>query len=436
MAQTYPASLTQRLLWMAGHISAAKAAATPRQFLIRDLDRPALERALFSLRHRHEALRTRFEGRGPRLTQVVDEPTPVVVHDLPQFSGGGPGGNPGTGALDQRECFVASLRPVDGDHLLRLDIDHLLTDAWSYEVIRAEFTSLYDAYRQGRDAELPPVEWQYRDFADWQRERLAGPRLERLQNTWLDRIAEATPVALPDDRGRVDRMTRTAALYRLPEQEKTSEALTALASAGRTTIASAALAVYFLHLALITGQDDLSISSIFANRVKRQSWKTVGLFAHALPLRTRMSWHEPFGDLLRQTHQTTASALADQELPMSMLPTGALSRATMVGISNVVFQVLPTRAGTGESRSGQVSMLHGLSRKAGSRFDLEMVLAPDASRLRGFLRYASDRFPAGWIQEFAEAYCDLVLLAAADPARSPHELRALCGARMRALAAL
>jgi non-ribosomal peptide synthetase component F len=304
-------------------------------------------------------------------------------------------------------------------------------------VIRAEFGALYEACRQGRDAELAPVEWQYRQFAEWQRERLAGPRLERLQTRWLDRIGGAVPVALPDERDRVDRLTRTAALCRLPEQEQASEALGALAAAGRTTVASAALAVYFLQLALITGQDDLSISSIFANRVPRRSWKTVGLFAHSLPLRARLRWDEPVSALLSEAQQVTAGALADQELPMAMLPTGALNRATMVGISNLVFQVLPTRAsGSGEAAGGggRVTMLHGLNRSTGSRFDLEMVLAPDPTRLRGFLRYASDRFPADWVREFAAAYCDLILVAAADPGRSPRDLRALCGARMSALA--
>jgi hypothetical protein len=73
---------------MGSHISAANASITPRRFHILDLDRSALEQALFNLRTRHEALRTRFEGRGPRLTQVVGEPEPVVLRDLPPV---GPG---------------------------------------------------------------------------------------------------------------------------------------------------------------------------------------------------------------------------------------------------------------------------------------------------------------------------------------------------------
>ena len=44
------------------------------------LDRAALQSALDALGRRHEALRTTFAGRGPRLRQLIhDEPLPLPI---------------------------------------------------------------------------------------------------------------------------------------------------------------------------------------------------------------------------------------------------------------------------------------------------------------------------------------------------------------------
>jgi hypothetical protein len=426
-AGTYPASVSQRLLWQAIRQSPPRAAATPRWYSIRDIDPAALHRALDDLRGRHEALRTRLVGAGPRLAQQVSSPEPLPVEWVNEVSADQvrhemltvPPTSPG------QEVVVRVLR-TGADGLLLINVDHLLTDAWSARILGAELASLYEAYRSGRAPDLPPVGWQYRQFAEWQTERLRGETLGRLQLSWLKRLDGAEAARLPGPRlpgegTRVERNVRASAVARLPNSPALLKALQALSLAGTTTVASAALTVFFLELMLITGQDDIAIGSAFANRVSSQVWRTVGLFAHVLPLRLAVDGAWSVTTALRGTHELMSHALENQELPLSLLPAGSLTRETAIGIHNVIFHVLPT--GMLGAEGGKSAIVRAPSITSGAaRFDMEFALIPSADNVRGFIRYSSDRLSAQWIDEFSTLFAALAEAAAADPEGSVHRL--------------
>lgn len=412
---TYPASLTQRLLWQGAYRSAEGATATPRRYSIRDLDASALQLALTQLRTRHEALRTRLLGAGPRLMQEVSEPSPFPVEWVDDCDGGA---DADATARKAGQEVLARVWRRPAESSLLIDIDHLLTDAWSNNVLTRELAQLYAAYRAGADSTLPPVGWQYRHFAEWQLSRLRGDGLERLQAGWQERLAGARPAALPWPVTRPPRRERIAAVQHFRGGPEAAQALAALGASAGTTASCAAVAMFFLELSLITGQDDMSIGSIFANRAIRQSWRTIGSFAHLLPLRLVLGPDLTVHQLLRRTHEMMAHALANQELPMSLLPAGTLSRETAVGVNSVVINILPRSiapeagasapAGVGPITPAPTQLARGV------RFDLELCLFSPGGSLNGFMRYATDRFSAGWVAEFCGLLPELVQLAAAD----------------------
>lgn len=442
MTGSYPASISQRLLWQATRLTAAGGTATPRCYRIRDLDPDALQRALDQLRVRHESLRTRMAGAGPRLVQEVSDPGPVPVEwvtcEAADLDPSRP--PPDATSAPGREVLVRVWRTPE-DSLVLINIDHLLTDAWSARILGGELASLYAAYRAGQEPDLPDPGWQYRQFAEWQIGRLRGDVLERLQTAWLARIAGAEPAQLPTLVERVDRMRRTAAVTRMPPSAELHGAFRALCAAGGTTVPCAALAIFFIQLRMITGQDDLCIGSIFANRTHSRVWRTTGLFAHLLPLRLAAGDDCTVTEALRRAHEAMSHALANQELPMSLLPSGALSRQTAVGVHNAVFHVLPIAVADEDSGPGESGEREKAKEKegggllprparslgtAGARFDLELALAPYHGSVGGFLRYATDRFPAAWVSDFCALFGELAQTAAGDPELSLRELARRC----------
>jgi len=430
----YPAAISQRLLWQAAFRSPAGATGTPQLYSIPDLDATALQRALTELRSRHEALRTCLVGAGARLMQEVSDPGPLPLEwvddgdDLAPVDRGRR--EPG------HEVIARAQRQSQAGSLL-LDVDHLLADAWSCNLLGDELSVLYLAYREGREPELPAVGWQYRHFAEWQHGRLSGDSLHQLQASWLARLDGAESAWLPRPASRVPRRERSSVIRWFGGGSEAARALAQLRAASRTTLPAAAVTMFFLQLGLLSGQEDIAIGSIFANRANVLSWRTVGLFAHLVPLRLGLGPDLTVRNLLARGHEMMTFALANQELPMSLLPAGAVKRETAVGVNNVVINVLPP-AGKGRGRPDRESGIvpAPVTMPSGARFDFELVLLPRSSQLDYFVRYATDRFSPEWVEEFGHSLFDLIQAAAADVDVTVGQLRRRCLPRIESLAAL
>ncbi|HEU4561892.1 MAG TPA: amino acid adenylation domain-containing protein, partial [Longimicrobium sp.] len=175
----------------------------------------ALERALGEIVRRHEALRTTFADVDGSPVQVI---TPfggfvLPVEDLSDLS------QADREAAVRRRAGEEAARPFDlsagplfraallrlgeEDHVLLPSMHHIVSDGWSLGVLSREFSTLYEAYREGRESPLPELGVQYADYAVWQREQLEGEVLDRRLSYWRERLAGAPELLeLPADRPR------------------------------------------------------------------------------------------------------------------------------------------------------------------------------------------------------------------------------------------
>src|SRR6185369_6918092 len=62
------------------------------------------------------------------------------------------------------------VRLGETDHMLLLNLGHLVGDGWSVALLRAELDALYAAFAAGRPSPLPELPVQFADFAGWQRQ--------------------------------------------------------------------------------------------------------------------------------------------------------------------------------------------------------------------------------------------------------------------------
>ncbi len=65
-----------------------------------------------------------------------------------------------------------------------------------------ELSALYGAYVRNEPSPLAELPVQFADYAEWQREVVAGERLERLLAWWTTALADLPTLALPTDRPR------------------------------------------------------------------------------------------------------------------------------------------------------------------------------------------------------------------------------------------
>ena len=420
-----PASVGQRLLWFLDrHRGHSGALNCPMVCRIRGpLDEPALASCLETLTRRHEALRTTFTGRGRQLAQVIHEPRPLAVErrDL--------SGLPDP-AAEVEQALAAELRtrvdpevwPVrctlwqvgPGDHVLCLNLHHLVTDTWSCGILHQELARAY-ASAVGAGPGLSPPGWQYADFAAWQEGLLGSDRFRRHEDYWRRQLqgAEAPPIPLgPGGAGAAAGRWGSEEADVVPE---VAEKLRGLARGLRTTPFAVMLAICSSALHRLTGGEDLALASQFANRSRPEVAGTVGFIANQVVLRTRLPARATFSDVVAATRATVLDGFAHQELPHHLVPRDPPRDAggDALRLDDVVFQMLaePLEVAVDAGRA----RFEGMVPDVVGRFDFELGIMP---RGRGFgvkLFYAADRLDPAWAQLFVATYVSVAAEVAARP---------------------
>lgn len=290
------------------------------------LDPAALERAVAALVARHDALRTRFVRDGETMLQRFDSPWPESV---PCVDLGDIGiERAERTALDlsmaaARRAFdleegpplrFALLRLGPDDHVLLVDIHHLVCDAWSVSLMQFELAAFYSAALDDEEMRLPEPEVQYADFTVWQRERVRGPHMESINEFWRSQLDGLRPSRLPPD---LDGSGPSRNAY-VPLEIPTPLARAALDLSGceAASLYMVLVTAYEVLIRGLTGRDEISLCSPVANRARREVERTVGFMAHPLMLRTNLAGNPSFREALRRVRDAVLDAYAHQDLPL------------------------------------------------------------------------------------------------------------------------
>lgn len=409
MEREVPATVGQRLLWMMDHYRATAEYGSfncPVLCRLRGrLDTGALTRAVHELERRHETLRTVLSGRGRDLRQRVYPPraAPITWHDVstepdPRSTVDEQVARELRTHIDVTEwpSRVTGWRTGPTDHILCLNLHHVVTDAWSTGVLFRELQALY----AGRS--LPPVPLQYADFA------AREDSLDRERAYWLrqlDGSRLACPPRRPDASAAASGPTGTASVALPP---RAAERLRDKAKQHRTTLFAVLLAGYFAALHRATGAPDLTVASLFANRMSDDTHGTVGFLANMVMLRCREAGTD-LDALIAATHRTSVEAMAHQRQPFQLLPPHLVDTQGMRA-DDMVFQMVTDPQHRGHAGGVEFELL--VPESIGSRFSFELAVTPVGAGLRAVLFYRRDWFDSAWAEDFVGGYGELVQAAA------------------------
>jgi len=276
-----PTSFAQELLWLMQHSAPENTSYNvPRtRRVVGPLDVEALRRAFDVLVARHEILRTTYGFHEEQAVQVVNGPRPVDfrIVDVSNLSPDQRAAETERLVLEQaRRPFdlsrdqilrVTVIRHGDAEHVLHLDSHHIAFDGWSREILFRELSALYREAAAGAPANLPALPIQYADYAIFEREHLAGDRLERLLGYWRRELGDAGFVlelpsdfprpVVPGTEGITERIAIDPALLARVKQ---------LGVAHDATLYMVLLAAYATVLHRYTGQPDVLVGSPSAGR--------------------------------------------------------------------------------------------------------------------------------------------------------------------------
>jgi hypothetical protein len=202
------------------------------------------------------------------------------------------------------------------EHRLLLTLHHIICDGWSLGVLVRELAVIYDAMAAGVPSPLPALPLQYADVAAWQRQWRHEPALAAQLAYWLEHLHTPLPVlALPTDRPRGSTIPLHTARQPVALPELLVEALIHLSQQEGTTLFMTCLAAFLILLSSYTGQEDLCVATLVANRTHADTEGLIGLLVNTVLLRTSLHGALTCREVLQRVRATTLEAYAHQDVP-------------------------------------------------------------------------------------------------------------------------
>jgi amino acid adenylation domain-containing protein len=321
---------------------------------------------------------------------------------------------------------VTLLRLAATDHVLILNMHHIVSDGWSIGLLMQELNALYPALCARRPNPLAPLALQYADYAYWQRQWLQGSVLENHLSYWRQHLAGApTTLDLPADHLRPDAQSYQgqclffqlplhlrAALYQLGQQEG-------------ATLFMTLLAAFQVLLSCYSGQEDFLIGTPVANRAHEETEGLIGCFINTLVLRCNLAGSPSFRMLVQRVREACLQAYAHQELPFEQLVEAL--RPERNSNYNPLFQVMFILQNAGETALRLPGLqVEAVAEQAGSaKFDLTLSLSESEQAFEGVLEYNSELFEQSSIARLQSHFLSILQEMVATPDRRITEISLL-----------
>ena len=406
--RTVPLSLNQEQLWFLDQLQPGDPLYNMPSVtrLTGRLDSILLERSLNQLLERHEALRTSF-----RVDPARGEPVQVIapalsvslasedLRELPEADREAEARRliseeaRRTLNLQQGPLLRATLlRLGEANHILILIVHHIISDGWSMNVLLRDLVALYQTLAFSQPSALPELSFQYADYCRQQREQLQAGVFEDHFAYWEQRLAGAATLDLPTDRPRPPVQTYQGKHQKFIFSQSLGQALIALSRRQSTTLFVTLLAAFKTLLSRYTGQADICVGAVIANRQQAELEPVVGFLANTVVLRTQLEGQQTFLELVEAVRETVLGAQEHSDLPFGKLverlqPERDPSRSPL-------FQVLFSEAMSMSAFTSHQMTLRPVEVDAGTaRFDLILMTRWDpAQGLLGTLGYNTDLF--------------------------------------------
>nr|WP_256203036.1 non-ribosomal peptide synthetase [Paenibacillus pini] len=385
------------------------------------LDAARLEDSFTALIDRHESLRTTFHMTNDDFRQIVHPPYAFKLEELDPAVWSRDAALRGTKPnsaeitrlmelfqrpfhLDKLPLLRAGLlRLNEEDHILLLDVHHIITDGVSSSLLVNELSQLY-----GGQA-LPNLRVQYSDYAVWQEAGFANAAYAGHERYWKEIFeGKLAVLELPTDCPRPSLPSYKGRRHLFRLDARTTAEARKLAREAKTTLYTVLLGAFAAMLAKYSGQAEVIVGTPAAGREHADTHSMIGMFVNTLALRTKPERDKTVRVYMAELHNHVVEALSRQTYPFEELVEGLkadsdrsrnplfdamfvlqnMDRAVMEA-GGIVFQEMPFEAGT-------------------SKFDLTLEAVEREEEIELQLEYATDLFHEETACRMAESYTVLV----------------------------
>ncbi|SHJ71338.1 non-ribosomal peptide synthetase [Aquimarina spongiae] len=399
----YPQSSTQkRVYFMYEFDKESLAYNMPSVFeLTGELDKKRLEEAFKKLIDRHEILRTSFMIKEGQPVQYINNNVDFKIEYHDHLN------------ADVDEIVSNFIRPFDlgmapllrvglitrdsSDHILMLDIHHIINDGVSQGILIRDFVNYYN----GKD--LEELQIQYKDYAVWQQSEEQKQNIESQKAFWKNEFVETPEVLeLPIDYSRVsDKVNKGAGLNFLLNSED-SKKLREIAQKENVTTFMLFLSFYYILLNKLTNLEDVTIGTTVAGRQHADIENMLGMFVNTIPLRNYPNGSLQFVEFLAKVKTRTLQALDNQEIQYDDI-VDELKLDRVAG-HNPLFDVLFVFEQFEDNvlEIPNLSLSPYQSNHAASKLDLMLSVKEEGDQFFVYFEYSTKLFKTSTIERFSE----------------------------------
>lgn len=312
----YPVSSSQKRMFILQNLSPLDIAYNDQlvKIIKGKLDIKKLEESFISLIKRHEALRTSFILNKDEVVQIINDNINFNIEIIEQDNK-----NIDDLIADFVQPFDLSKAPLmrvgiikgqECSYLMIFDIHHICMDAITMKILTNELSLLYNGEM------LPSIEFQYKDFACWQKDLLQTPLNQTQKEYWYNNlnnynfksnIFNKCNLTYKND-GRLKR-TKFSIGNTLKLQ------LEHLGNSNEVTLYVILLTAYSILLYRFSGEEDIIIGTPIAGRHHPNLDKIVGVFINTLPVRIFPDCNKTVRELLNEVKETMNNLFKNQDYP-------------------------------------------------------------------------------------------------------------------------
>ncbi|MGB5978790.1 MAG: amino acid adenylation domain-containing protein [Cyclobacteriaceae bacterium] len=292
---------------------------------------------------------------------------------------------------------VASLNHKTGEHILMVDMHHIVSDGVSQSILVKDFICLYN------EEMLPEPRLQYIDFAEWQQSETQLRIVEKQKAYWLEHF-ENTPDALqlPVDFPRPIHKSHRGGTVSFGLNDAQTIALQRIAEESGSTMYMVLLSIYNILLSRLSGQDDVVIGTPTAGRLHADLEEVIGMFVNTLPIRNTPASDVSFASFLESVKSNTIKAFENQAFQYEeLIDLLQIKRDTS---RNPLFDVLfAYNASDSDDEELQIDGLKVEAiegEHAISKFDLALTGSETSRGIHFNFQYARDIFKEETVRRF------------------------------------
>lgn len=287
----------------------------PRCFVCKGMvDVTKVKKTFEKIVKRHEILRTSFVVHRGKVVQKINSSVLAKFDYIEEDE------------MAESELISNFLKPFDltdeslvrmrvvkrkRDYVVLIDMHHIVADGSSYNNFLAEFNLIYAGY------ELEPVQYQYKDYSEWMKKR----DLLSQKQYWMNELSgDISAINIPLDHIRQGK--RSYQGKTLIKSDITKDFLNKVkmfSDKHGVTEYMVYLVTAMVTLAKYSRQEDITIGSPYAARMRKEIEKMQGMFVNTLVLRGEPNGHKRVIDFIQEIKERCIKAYANQEYPFEQL---------------------------------------------------------------------------------------------------------------------